>query len=369
MHPVVYFVFFIHTCSPAAATQPAGYFPLPAAYAHTDTDSLVHHARQKLARYPDSLQATATGKAEQLTANIPTSALPNTEAALPPVHELSPIEIPGNHLPELPEISPPSLSEHTLSLPEAPLPEVPAPEIPHLPDMAELPQSSQLAGKAPLPQMPAPPLNPASAKAPLPQMRAQVPTPFAGKEEQLKQAYAKMQACKNKYTRLESVKDLELRPDTLHRRKRWQPGALVQYHTGPTALDAGPVVHYKINDRLAFGAGLSYRLYMQAPLTGGSRAVYGGRAIGEYSIKKGFALRGEYELLSTEINPLTDAGPALRMWVPGVFTGISKAFKVKARLYATSMIMLNLLHDYRSPYTSEVQVRMGLYWKPRQENP
>lgn len=193
---------------------------------------------------------------------------------------------------------------------------------------------------------------------------------FGGQQEQLKAAMEKLAQYKRKYNELAGVSDLNKKPDNPIKKKtfleRTVPGLNLQVlMSGDNVMtDINPYIGYRFSTKITAGAGWNQRVgynWKSRSFTPDGR-VYGPRAFGEYRIGKGFSPRLEMEIINTHVPPATvkTGDPYGRFWVPGVFAGIRKQYKIAGGLSGTASVMFRLFDPKRqSPYGDVVNARFG----------
>jgi len=192
---------------------------------------------------------------------------------------------------------------------------------------------------------------------------------FAGKEEILQQAMDKMAKLKTRYAEVASSADLPKRlPNPLKGKpfiERIVPGITFQIQQEDFfLLDVNPMVMYRWYPRWSLGVGWNQRLPFDGLQVQKEGSVYGPRAAIEFKWAKGFNLKLMPELMNTTIPALAaqsrGVDPAYREWVPALFAGIKKEFKIYRGLKGNSEILYNLYDkDHLSPYGDKISVRFG----------
>jgi hypothetical protein len=192
---------------------------------------------------------------------------------------------------------------------------------------------------------------------------------FAGKEAILQQAMDKMTKFKTRYSEVASVADMPKRlPNPLKGKpliERIVPGITYQIQTSSYfLLDVNPMVMYLITPHLSAGGGWNERLAIDDWQLTSEGRVYGPRVAVELKLPKGFNFRLLPEILNTPLPPLmaqtrgVDSG--YREWVPSVFFGMKKDFKVYKKIKGNTEILYNLYDpDGKSPYGDKLSVRFG----------
>jgi len=193
---------------------------------------------------------------------------------------------------------------------------------------------------------------------------------FAGKEEVLQQAMQKMSKLKSRYSEVKSMAELPKRlPNPLKGKpfiERLVPGIFFQIQKSQYfLLDINPMLMYRISPRFSAGAGWNERLPFDDLSINQEERVYGPRAAVEFKWTKGINFRLLPELMYTTIPPLIASSkgvdPAYREWVPSVFVGIKKDFKVYKNIMGNTEVLYNLYDkDGMSPYGDRLAMRFGL---------
>lgn len=193
---------------------------------------------------------------------------------------------------------------------------------------------------------------------------------FAGKEVILQEAMDKLTKLKARLSEVQSMADLPKRlPNPLKGKpfiERLVPGISFQIQTsGYFLLDLNPMLLYKISPRIWAGAGWNQRIPFEELSIKKEQRIYGPRAAIEVNWTKGIRFKFSPELMNTTIPAYAAAvqgitDPAYREWVPGLFVGMKKDFKVFKYLNGNSEMLFNLIdpHD-SSPYNERFSIRFG----------
>jgi hypothetical protein len=203
---------------------------------------------------------------------------------------------------------------------------------------------------------------------------------FAGKEAVLTSAMEKMSKYKQKYSSVNSLKDIK---DEKHHnvmkgkplRERLVPAVTLQFQSWQDVmLDINPSVGYKFTSRFTAGIGWNQRVAFNIPQQqfNDEAKVYGIRTYGEYTLKKGFGFRLDVETMNTpakENDPATDV-VLPRSWVWGALVGIKQKYPIYKKLKGNAQLMYNIFDkDHRSPYLDRVNFRIGLELSLKKKNP
>jgi hypothetical protein len=236
-------------------------------------------------------------------------------------------------------------------------------------DVAGLPAAPD--AKSLMGDVPALPVNPGEVKDLAGAQVQQAVNHFAGKEQVLEEAMAKMSKLKQKYSSLNSLSEIPKRRPNEMRGKPWMervlPSLTLQVHGKGEFLmvDINPAAGYRFTGKLMAGLGWNHRVAYSKKFDAFSNLprVYGPRSFVEYKIGKGFSPRAEFELMNAPVPPLIQkitADYSDRQWVSGAFIGIKKDYKIFKNIRGTSMVMLRLYNQHhKSPYADVVNVRIG----------
>lgn len=193
---------------------------------------------------------------------------------------------------------------------------------------------------------------------------------FAGKEAALTGAMEKLSKYKQKYSSVNSIKDLPKQSKNSLKgkplRERLVPALTLQVQSWEhVMLDVNPSVGYKLTSRITAGLGWNQRWAYNIPDRGfrpGAR-VFGIRSYGEYSFKKGFGFRLDIESMNgplKSINPQVEQ-PYNREWVWSAMAGVKQRYPIYKKLKGNAQVMYNLVDpNHRSPYVDRVNFRLGL---------
>lgn len=194
---------------------------------------------------------------------------------------------------------------------------------------------------------------------------------FAGKETQVQEAINKMSKLKQKYSSVQSLKDIPKKvPNPMKGKpfiERLVPGIAFQFLFKDAWLaDFNPYTGYRINGRLTAGVGWNQRWGFTKEDGFNSQArIYGPRIYGECLAFRGVSARLELETMYTRTPPILKQQPnyneSHREWVPGIFAGLKKDYTIYKRLKGTAFVLFNLYNpDYKSPYGDRLMTRFGL---------
>lgn len=188
---------------------------------------------------------------------------------------------------------------------------------------------------------------------------------FAGKDQQLKAAMQEISKYKKKYSSVQSIKDLPKKAPNPMKEKafieRLVEGVTLQpVRKDNWMLDINPSIGFRFTGRLTIGAGWNHRIAFGDHDTEVT-SVYGPRIYGEYKVFKDFSGRLDIETMSTFVPAtLSQSDIGQREWVPAIFLGIKKDYKIYKQLKGTILTLYNFYNpDYKSPYGDRMNVRLG----------
>jgi hypothetical protein len=191
---------------------------------------------------------------------------------------------------------------------------------------------------------------------------------FAGKEQQLQAAMDQMSKYKQKYSSVQSIKDLPKKAPNAMKgkplRERLVPGLTLQIQRrNDWWFDFNPYLGYRFTGRITAGLGWNHRIPYNFN-TGNYNAttvVYGPRAYGEYHLKKGFSPHLEIECLNAPVRTPPDLVYDHREWVWSAMAGMKKSYRISKSLRGNAQVLYNLIDPhYKSPYTDRLNMRMGV---------
>ncbi len=192
---------------------------------------------------------------------------------------------------------------------------------------------------------------------------------FAGKEEKLKAAMEQMAKYKQKYSSVQSIKDLPKRPPNPMKGKpfieRLVPGLYFQYQQRYYRLfDFNPYLSYKLSGRFTAGAGWNHRIAYNRRRHEWSDvgAVWGPRAFVDFKLGRGFIAHVESELMNAFVPSVIGGNPEVghREWVWGMMTGMKKEYKIWKNLRGTVLLQYNLFNrEFKAPYADRLNSRIG----------
>jgi hypothetical protein len=192
---------------------------------------------------------------------------------------------------------------------------------------------------------------------------------FAGKQEHLKAAMDKLSGLKQKYSTIQSIKDLPKKPPNAMKGKpfieRIVPGIFFQFQKkGAWMFDVNPYAGYHISGKFTTGLGWNQRFVYDksAKMWLGRTRIFGPRAYLDFKIGKGFIAHLEQEAMNTYVPTALRTNPEVgkREWVWSTMLGIKKSYKIYKNLNGTVLIQYNLFNQYfKTPYLDRLNSRMG----------
>ncbi len=196
---------------------------------------------------------------------------------------------------------------------------------------------------------------------------------FAGKEEKLKAAMEQMAKYKQRYSSVQSIKDLPKRPPNAMKGKpfveRLVPGLFFQFQQRYYNLfDFNPSIGYRISRRFTAGAGWNQRVAYDRRRHAWSDigVIYGPRVYVDFRLKRGFIAHIDSELMNTFVPSVIGGNPEVghREWVWGMMTGIKKEYKVYKNLRGTVLLQYNLFNrKFKAPYADRLNSRIGVEYQ------
>ena len=202
------------------------------------------------------------------------------------------------------------------------------------------------------------------------QVKKQAVNHFAGKEAQIQQAMNEMSKLKQKYSSVQSLKDLPKKAPNPMKEKafieRIVPGLAFQILLKNEWLtDFNPYIGFKFNGRISAGMGWNQRwAFAKGRVFNSDARIYGPRFYGECMVFKGFSARAEFEFMNTSVPKVLgqpNVDDLQREWVTGIFLGIKKDYKIYKQLKGTAFILYNVYNpEYKSPYGDRLMTRFGL---------
>lgn len=194
---------------------------------------------------------------------------------------------------------------------------------------------------------------------------------FAGKQDKLQAAMDQMSKYKQRYSNVQSIKDLPKKlPNEMHGkplRERLVPGLSIQIQKrNDWWFDFNPYLGYRFSGRITAGLGWNHRIAFNFDKGAFNPDMYihGPRSYGEFRIKKGFFGRLEVEAMNTPIRIPPSQEFATEEWVWSAMAGLKKEYRISKSLRGNAQVLYNLFNPhYKSPYTDRLNMRIGIEYK------
>lgn len=200
---------------------------------------------------------------------------------------------------------------------------------------------------------------------------------FAGKQDKLQAAMDQMSKYKQRYSNVQSIKDLPKKlPNEMYGkplRERLVPGLSIQIQKrNDWWFDFNPYLGYRFSGRITAGLGWNYRIaynFNRGELNP-DMYIYGPRTYGEFRIKKGFSGRLEVEVMNTPVRVPPSQDFATQEWVWGAMAGLKKEYRISKSLRGNAQVLYNVFNPhYKSPYTDRLNMRIGIEYRIPKEKP
>jgi archaellum component FlaC len=200
---------------------------------------------------------------------------------------------------------------------------------------------------------------------------------FAGKQDKLQAAMDQMSKYKQRYSNVQSIKDLPKKlPNEMHGkplRERIVPGLSIQIQKrNDWWFDFNPYLGYRFTGRITAGLGWNHRIAFNFNKGefNPDMYIYGPRSYGEFRIKKGFSGRLEVEVMNTPVRIPPSQDFAKQEWVWSAMAGLKKEYRISKSLRGNAQILYNLFNPhYKSPYTDRLNMRIGIEYKIPKKKP
>ncbi|MBX2969803.1 MAG: hypothetical protein KF803_10575 [Cyclobacteriaceae bacterium] len=194
---------------------------------------------------------------------------------------------------------------------------------------------------------------------------------FAGKQDKLQAAMDQMSKYKQRYSNVQSIKDLPKKlPDEMHDkplRERLVPGLSIQIQKrNDWWFNFNPYLGYRFTGRITAGLGWNHRIAFNFDKGefNPDMYLYGPRSYGEFRIKKGFSGRLEVEVMNTPVRIPPSQDFATQEWVWSAMAGLKKEYRISKSLRGNAQVLYNLFNPhYKSPYTDRLNMRIGIEYK------
>ncbi|GAA3946675.1 hypothetical protein [Chitinophaga oryziterrae] len=196
-------------------------------------------------------------------------------------------------------------------------------------------------------------------------------SPDAGQviSQQMEQARFRFNELKSKYPALNSAADMpDFRPREMKTKtffQRLEPGGNIQFQKSnqyfPTTADIAAQIAYKLNKNSSAGIGLSYKLGMGSGWNhiAFSHQGVGLRTFGDYRLKGTFFINAGFEgNRNTGFKYLSEL-KHWNGWTTSALAGISKKYKINAKLKGNIMLLYDFLAPRQLPKTDNIKLRIG----------
>lgn len=200
---------------------------------------------------------------------------------------------------------------------------------------------------------------------------------FAGKQDKLQAAMDQMSKYKQRYSNVQSIKDLPKKlPNEMHDkplRERLVPGLSIQIQKrNDWWFDFNPYLGYRFSSRITAGLGWNHRIAFNFDKGefNPDMFIYGPRSYGEFRIRKGFSGRLEVEVMNTPVRIPPSQDFATQEWVWSAMAGLKKEYRISKSLRGNAQVLYNLFNPhYKSPYTDRLNMRIGIEYKISKKKP
>lgn len=187
--------------------------------------------------------------------------------------------------------------------------------------------------------------------------------------QQMAQARSQINELKDKYSNLDNAGDMpDFKPNPMKTKRflqRLEFGGNIQFQKNtsyyPTTTDIAGQVGYRFHKNGTAGVGVSYKLGMG---TGWNHIAFTHQGVGlrsfvDWKLKGTFYLNGGFEenylTAITNVSELKD----LSLWKGSALLGVSKKYKINAKLKGNLMVLYDFLASRSVPATSSFKVRIG----------
>jgi len=187
--------------------------------------------------------------------------------------------------------------------------------------------------------------------------------------QQMDQARSQLNELKNKFPDLDNAGDMpDFKPNPMKTKsfiQRLEFGGNIQFQKSsryfPTTSDIAGQVGYKFHKNGTAGIGASYKLGMG---TGWNDIAISHQGVGlrsfvDWKLKGTFFVNGGFEQNYVSTIAHADQLKNWRGWQGSALLGISKKYKVSAKLKGNIMVLYDFLAKRNMPSTSPVKLRLG----------
>lgn len=187
--------------------------------------------------------------------------------------------------------------------------------------------------------------------------------------QQMAQARSQINELKDKYSNLDNAGDMpDFKPNPMKTKRflqRLEFGGNVQFQKNtsyyPTTTDIAGQVGYRFHKNGTAGIGVSYKLGMG---TGWNHIAFTHQGVGlrsfvDWKLKGTFYLNGGFE--ENYLTAITNVSELknLSLWKGSALLGVSKKYKINAKLKGNLMVLYDFLASRTVPATSSFKVRIG----------
>jgi len=187
--------------------------------------------------------------------------------------------------------------------------------------------------------------------------------------QQMEQARSRFNELKSKYPALNSAADMpDFKPKEMKTKtffQRLEPGGNIQFQRSnqyfPTTADIAAQIAYKLSKNSSIGLGISYRLGIGSGWNNisFSHRGAGARLFADYKLKGTFFLNGGFE--GNRVSAFKQI-QELKHWngfQTSALLGISKKYKINAKLKGNIMVLYDFLAPRQLPKTDNIKLRIG----------
>lgn len=160
----------------------------------------------------------------------------------------------------------------------------------------------------------------------------------------------------------------EFRPSALKSKPLWQRlewGSNIQFQKSsyyfPATSDVAGQVAYKFHKNGSTGIGLTYKLGLGRDWSHihFTHSGFGIRSFVDWKLKGSFFLNGGYEANHLSTRPQSSSVASWNGWQNSALLGISKKYRVNAKLKGNLMVLYDFLAPRQLPKTDNIKVRIG----------
>jgi len=195
------------------------------------------------------------------------------------------------------------------------------------------------------------------------------PSAQAAVSQQMEQARSQFSELKSKFPELDNAGDMpDFKPNPMKTKsflQRLEFGGNVQFQKSsryyPTTSDIAGQVAYKFRKNGSAGVGISYKLGLG---TGWNNIAISHQGVGlrsfvDWKLKGTFFVNGGFEENYLSTFSHVEQLKSWKGWQGSALIGISKKYKISAKLKGNIMVLYDFLAQRNVPSTSPVKLRMG----------